>query len=75
MHYTRGQMLRNSIAFCLRGIKLHLGQRFMPLKLTEEQRYDIADKVIEKLNGRSDLWQLNEPMPEYPTAPSRRAEE
>lgn len=75
MSYTRGEMLRHSIAFNLRGIKLHLGQRFVPLKLTEEQRYDIADKVIAKLNGRSDLWKLNEPMPEYPIAPSQGAKE
>ncbi|WP_157100600.1 hypothetical protein [Rhodoplanes sp. Z2-YC6860] len=61
MTYTRGKMLRDTIAFALRGIKLHMGKRFVPLKLTEEQRYKIGDEVVRKLK---DQWKLDEDMPE-----------
>jgi hypothetical protein len=61
MPYTRGQMLRDCIAFALRGVKLHLGKRFVPLKLTEEQRYAVGDEVVRKLR---DPWKLDENMPE-----------
>jgi hypothetical protein len=43
MPYTRGKMLRERIAFALREVKVHIGNRFVPLKLTEEQRYAIGD--------------------------------
>lgn len=75
MSYTRGKILRDSIAFHLSGIKLQLGQRFVPLRLSEEQRYNVADKVVAKLKERSGFWELDELMPERRTPPSPGAEE
>ena len=37
MTYTRGHILQSSIAFALVGVKLHLGRRFVPVRLTEER--------------------------------------
>jgi hypothetical protein len=54
-------MLRDCIAFALRGVKLHLGKRLVPLKLTEEQRYAVGDEVVSKLQHS---WKLDEEMPE-----------
>ncbi len=47
----------------------------MPLKLTEEQRSDIADKVFQKRDARNNFWKLNVPMPETPSAPSQPPKE
>jgi hypothetical protein len=59
MPYTRGKMLRDCIAFALREAKLHICKRFVPLKLTEEQRYAIGDEMVSKLK---DSWKLDETM-------------
>ena len=43
--YTKGELLRFSIAFALRGIRLHRSR----LPLSEEDRYRVADDAIRKL--------------------------
>ncbi len=65
----RGEVLKFSLAFAMRGVTLQLGKRFVPLKLTEEQRYEIAGKVIANLTKYGDFWRLDEDMPENHPGP------
>jgi hypothetical protein len=46
------------MAFALRGSKLRRGKRFLPLRLSEEQR---DDRRVRKLR---DSWKLDGDMPE-----------
>jgi hypothetical protein len=70
MSYTRGYMLRHSLAFALRTVKLQLGRRFLPVRLTEEQRFDIAGQVVRDLKNYNDPWKLDENVPEYKLPPA-----
>lgn len=53
-------MLRESLAFAMSDVKIKLGQRFVPLKLTEEQRSEIARKVVANMAKHKDIWSLDE---------------
>jgi hypothetical protein len=46
-------------------VKLKLGQRFMPLRLTDEQRTEIATKVVANMTKHRDVWNLDEPLPNF----------
>jgi hypothetical protein len=55
---TRGQVLRYAIAFALmRARKIVRGAK---AGLTEQERYAIADHVVDQLIQRGDPWGLNE---------------
>jgi hypothetical protein len=62
---TRGDLLRESLAFAMIDVKLKLGQRFMPLRLTDEQRTEIATKVVANMTKHRDVWNLDEPLPNF----------
>jgi len=70
MGETKGSILRFSLAFALRSVKLHLGRRFVPLKLTEEQRDAIADDTIRELRRYGAYRDLDDPI-EPQSAPPR----
>jgi len=55
---TRGQMLRYAIAFAL--IRARQICRGVMADLTDQDRYAIADNVIDHLMKYGDLWALNE---------------
>jgi hypothetical protein len=74
MTYTRGYILRDRIAFVLRKVKISLGRQRLPVRLTEEQRYDIGNQVVRELKNYGDPWKLDEPVPEQQLAPARRPE-
>jgi len=58
---TRGDMLRFAIAFALRGArKLVRGLR---QTLSEEERYRVADDVVQRLRQHGDPWRLSEDLP------------
>ncbi len=59
---TRGDLLRFAFAFALRGAsKLVRGLR---QGLTEEERYRVADDVVDRLQQRGDPWRLSEDLPD-----------
>jgi hypothetical protein len=62
-------MLRDAIAFALRGVKVQLGRRFLRLGLTEEQRYGIGEQVVRDLKKYNDPWKLEENVPEQTQGP------
>jgi hypothetical protein len=64
MTYTRGYILRSSIAFHLSKVKISLGRQRLPVRLTEEQRYDIGNQVVREPKNYGDPWKLDEPVPE-----------
>ena len=66
---TRGDLLREALAFAMLGLKIQLGQRFMPLKLTDEQRAVIAAKVVANMSKHRDIWNLEEPLPDFHHGP------
>jgi hypothetical protein len=70
MPETRGSVLRFCIAFALRGVRLHVGKRFLKPELNEEQRYAAADRVIATLRERHGYapW-LDEPQPDKSNGP------
>jgi len=55
--------------FAMIGLKLHLGKRFVPMKLTDEQRRELAEKTIANLTKHRDGWKLDEPIPEFTHGP------
>jgi hypothetical protein len=58
---TRGDMLRFAIAFALtRARKLVRGLR---QGLSEDERFLIADDVVERLRQHGDPWRLSEELP------------
>jgi hypothetical protein len=71
MRYTRGYILRSRIAFVLRKVKISLGRQRLPVRFTEEQRYDIAAQVVRELKEYGDPWKLDEPVREPQLAPTR----
>jgi hypothetical protein len=59
---TRADTLRFAIAFALRGArKLVRGLR---QGLSEEERYRVADDVVQRLQQHGDPWRLNENLPD-----------
>jgi len=60
---TRGEVLRYAIAFALRRARKIV--RGLKDRLTEEERYAVADHTVAQLKERGDPWRLNE---EAPTA-------
>jgi hypothetical protein len=66
---TRGDLLREALEFAMIGLKIQLGQRFMPLKFTEEQRAVIAAKVVANMSKHVDIWNLDEPLPNFRHGP------
>jgi len=55
---TRGDVLRHRIAFARsRASKVVRGLRH---GLTEDERYAVANNVVEQLKERGDPWQLSE---------------
>jgi hypothetical protein len=54
-------MLRYAIAFALRRArKLVRGLRH---ELSEEERYQVANDVVDQLQGNGDPWRLSEELP------------
>ncbi len=55
---TRGDVLRNRVAFALsRTVKIVRGLR---QGLSEDERYAVSDQVVAQLKERGDPWGLNE---------------
>jgi hypothetical protein len=46
-------------------VKLKLGKRFLPLRLTDEQREEIAHKVVANMTKHRDIWNLDQPLPNF----------
>ncbi len=53
-----GDLLRFAIAFALRGASRLV--RGLRQGLTEEERYRVADEVVDRLQQHSDVWRLSE---------------
>jgi hypothetical protein len=56
MAFSRGELLRHAIAFALRSVRL-AGKR---LKLTEEDRYLVADDTMRELRRDGEWKELDE---------------
>ena len=54
---TRGDVLRDSIAFALRRARKII--RGLKDGLSEDERYAVADHVVSQLKERGDPWDLN----------------
>jgi hypothetical protein len=61
---TRGQVLRYAIAFAL--VRARKVVRGLKVGLTEQERYAVADHVIDQLAQRGDPWRLNEEAEQAP---------
>ena len=59
---TRGDLLSFAIAFALRGARKIV--RGLRQGLNEEERYRVADDVVDQLKQRGDPWRLSEDLPE-----------
>jgi hypothetical protein len=55
---TRGDVLRDSIAFALRRARKII--RGLKEGLTEDERFAVADHVVSQLKERGDPWGLGE---------------
>lgn len=69
MPQTKGSILRFYIAFALSGVRVQLGRQFFKLGLSEEQRYDVADRVVSSLRDRHGYRDLDEPVEPPPVVP------
>jgi hypothetical protein len=71
---TKADIIRSSIAFHLRGVKLNVGKRYLKPELTEEQRYEIADKTIKNMREHGGWKELDDELPPAPflTGPSKK---
>ncbi len=75
---TRGDLLSFVIAFALRrASKLVRGLR---QGLSEDERYRVADDVVDRLQQHGDPWRLSEPLPDmtgkgYSTPPTKKPNE
>ena len=49
---TKAEIMRFEIAIVLRGVRLHVGKRYLKPDLTEAQRYEVADKVVAAMRMR-----------------------
>jgi hypothetical protein len=58
---TRGDMLRFAIAFALKEARKII--RGLRQGLSEEERYQIADEVVNRLKQHGDPWRLSEELP------------
>jgi hypothetical protein len=57
----RGQVLRYAIAYALRRSRKVI--RGLKEGLSEDERYAVADPVVDQLKERGDPWRLNEDQP------------
>jgi hypothetical protein len=55
---TRGDVLRYAIAYALRRARKIV--RGLKEGLTEDERYAVADHVVDQLKQRGDPWHLND---------------
>jgi hypothetical protein len=58
---TKGEVLRYALAFALRRSRKIV--RGLKVGLSEDERYAVADHVVDQLKERGDPWQLNEDQP------------
>jgi hypothetical protein len=58
---TKGEVLRYALAFALRRSRKIV--RGLKVGLSEDERYAVADHVVDQLKERCDPWQLNEDQP------------
>ena len=58
---TRGEVLRYAIAFALRRSRKIV--RGLKVGLSEDERYAVADQVVDQLKERGDPWRLNDDQP------------
>jgi hypothetical protein len=58
---TSGQVLRYAIAYALRRSRKVI--RGLKEGLSEDERYAVADHVVDQLKERGDPWRLNEDQP------------
>jgi hypothetical protein len=58
---AKGEVLRYAIAFALRRSRKIV--RGLKEKLTEDERYAVADHAVAQLKQRGDPWRLNEEAP------------
>jgi hypothetical protein len=58
---TRGDMLRFAIAFALKEARKIV--RGLRQGLSEDERYQIADDVVQRLQRHGDPWRLSEELP------------
>jgi hypothetical protein len=58
---TKGEVLRYALAFALRRSRKIV--RGLKVGLSEDERYAVADHVVDQLKERSDPWRLNEDQP------------
>jgi hypothetical protein len=70
---TKGDLLGFAIAFALRGASKPV--RGLRQGLSEEERYRVADDVVDRLQKHGDPWHLSEDLPEvtgkgYSTPPT-----
>jgi hypothetical protein len=66
MGETKATVLRFSLAYALRGVRLARHR----LGLTEEQRYEIADETIREMRRFGGWRDLDEPVEPEPVKPS-----
>ena len=60
MTLTRANVLKSSLTFSLRRVKVQLGRRFYDLGLTPEMVEEIANKVIADLRKHGDWPELDD---------------
>lgn len=58
---TRGDLLRFSIAYALIGARKVV--RGLRQGLTEQERYEVADAAVRRIEAHGDPWRLNEDLP------------
>jgi hypothetical protein len=58
---TRGEVLRYALAFALRRSRKIV--RGLKEGLSEDERFAVADHVVDQLKERGDPWRLNEDQP------------
>jgi hypothetical protein len=57
---TKASLLRFSIAYALKGVRLHIGQQFYKLGLTEAQRREVAASAVEEMRKYGEWKDLDE---------------
>ncbi len=71
-------MLRFAIAFALRGASKLV--RGLQQGLSEDERYRVAEGVVDRLQQHGDPWRLSEPLPDmtgkgHSTPPNKKPNE
>jgi hypothetical protein len=68
---NKASLLRFSIAYALQGIKVQVGSRFVKVGLTDEQRHEVAAKVVNHMRDYS-VWKDFDTEIEMYVAPGQR---